>query len=126
MDAVAGALADEIRRDVLMMLRERAQNAGDIARAFEVSRPAVSRHLRVLRDAGLVSDEVHGRERVYRLQVAALAPLQAFLLHLQTLDAQLWSERFDALATEVHRVKRTNKTRKQTTHNKQHHKRRQA
>ncbi len=56
MDAVAQALADPIRREILVMLHEAPRNAGVIADAFHVSRPATSRHLRVLREAGLVRE----------------------------------------------------------------------
>ncbi len=58
MDAVAQALADPIRREILVMLHEAPRTAGAIAEAFTVSRPAISRHLRVLREAGLVRDTV--------------------------------------------------------------------
>jgi DNA-binding transcriptional ArsR family regulator len=63
-DAIAQALADPIRRDILRMVRDGGLTAGAIAAAFSVSRPAVSRHLRVLREAGLVRDQLQGRERV--------------------------------------------------------------
>src|SRR5690606_27906175 len=56
-DAVVQALADPIRREILLMLAKSPMNAGEIAATFSVSRPAVSRHLRVLREAGWVSDE---------------------------------------------------------------------
>ncbi|MCA9588386.1 MAG: helix-turn-helix transcriptional regulator [Myxococcales bacterium] len=67
----------------------------------------MSRHLRVLREAGLVRDEIVGRERRYALDLDALAPLEAFLreLHAPT-RAQAWSRRLDALETEVHRARR--------------------
>lgn len=103
MDAVAQALADPIRRDILRMLRDREVTAGAIAGAFDVSRPAVSRHLRVLREAGLVRDELRGRERVYRLELAALAPLEAYLQELHA--PRTWERRFMALETEVYRVR---------------------
>ncbi|MEO8700030.1 MAG: metalloregulator ArsR/SmtB family transcription factor [Kofleriaceae bacterium] len=106
MDAVAQALADPIRRDILRMLRERALTAGAIAGAFSVSRPAVSRHLRVLREAGLIRDELRGRERVYHIELAALAPLEAFLQELHATVESEWERRFMALETEVHRVRR--------------------
>ncbi|HEY8088668.1 MAG TPA: metalloregulator ArsR/SmtB family transcription factor [Polyangiaceae bacterium] len=109
MDAVAQALADPIRRDILVMLREAPRTAGAIADAFPVSRPAVSRHLRVLREAGLVLDTVSGREREYALSLDALAPLEAFLAKLRGRSA--WSRRLDALETEVHRVRRQRKAR---------------
>lgn len=105
MDRVAQALADPIRREILLMLRDQARNAGEIAAAFSVSRPAVSRHLRVLREAGLVSDELLGRERAYRLALAALGELEAFLAELHA--PSTWERRFAALETEVHRTKRT-------------------
>lgn len=87
------------------MLRTQPATAGAIANAFPVSRPAVSRHLRVLREAGLVRDESHGRERRYELDLAPLAPLEAYLGELRV-PAVLWQRRFDALETEVHRVRR--------------------
>lgn len=104
MDAVAQALADPIRREILVMLHESPRTAGAIADAFPVSRPAVSRHLRVLREAGLVRDTVSGREREYALSLDALAPLEAFLAKLR--GPGVWSRRLDALETEVHRVRR--------------------
>ncbi len=83
MDAVAQALADPIRREILVMLRDAPRTAGAIAEVFPVSRPAVSRHLRVLREAGLVGDTASGREREYALTLDALAPLEAFLAKLR-------------------------------------------
>lgn len=104
MDAIAHALADSIRRDILRMLRDQPVNAGHLAREFSVSRPAVSRHLRVLREAGLVSNDLIGRERVYQLIQGSLAELEAFLADLRAPGA--WERRLMALETEVHRVKR--------------------
>lgn len=103
MDAVALALADPIRRDILRMLRDRTATAGALAGAFSVSRPAVSRHLRVLREAGLVRDEVHGRERHYQLVLAPLAELETFFEELRA--RATWERRFMALETEVYRVR---------------------
>ena len=102
MDAVAAALADPTRRGILMMLRERMMSAGEIAGGFDVSRPAVSRHLRVLRECGLVVDEARGRQRLYRLDLGPLAPLEAWLARLH----DRWSEHLDALETEVYRARR--------------------
>jgi DNA-binding transcriptional ArsR family regulator len=110
-DAVAQALADPIRRQILVMLKEAPRMAGAIAETFTVSRPAVSRHLRVLREAGLVRDTASGREREYALALDALAPLEAFLAQLRGPSA--WSRRLDALETEVHRVKRRRKAHEQ-------------
>ena len=99
---VAYAVADPVRRDILMLLRDRTMTAGDIASRFDISRPGVSRHLRVLRECGLVVDEVRGRERRYRLDTAPLAPLVAWLTELHN----RWSSPLDALATEVYRTRR--------------------
>jgi DNA-binding transcriptional ArsR family regulator len=104
MDAIAQALADPIRRDILRMLRDQSVNAGVIATAFAVSRPAISRHLRVLREAGLVRDELSGRERAYTLTLDSLAELEAFLAELRA--PSQWERRLMALETQVHRVKR--------------------
>ena len=88
------------------MLRDRRLSAGAIAGAFDITRPAISRHLRVLREAGLVVDEPLGRERVYRLELGALTELEAFLAELRTDLAATWERRFMALDTEVHRTRR--------------------
>jgi DNA-binding transcriptional ArsR family regulator len=105
-DVVAQALADATRRQIVRMLRDAQLPAGAIAGAFDVSRPAISRHLRVLREAGLVVDESHGRERVYRLDLGALEELEAFLAELHEDRTATWERRFMALETEVHRTKR--------------------
>jgi DNA-binding transcriptional ArsR family regulator len=106
-DAVASALADPIRRDILRMLRDGPVTAGAIAGTFSVTRPAISRHLRVLREAGLVRDDLQGRERYYSLELSALTELEAFLRELRVQGA--WERRFMALETEVHRVRRQRK-----------------
>jgi len=123
MDAVAQALADPIRREILRMLRDQPMNAGKIADAFPVSRPAISRHLRVLREAGLVSDEPIGRERAYRLTLETLAELEAYLAELHA--PSRWERRFMALETEVHRVKRGGR-RAPRTRERQHEKKKET
>lgn len=105
MDAAA-AIADPVRRDILLLLREREMAAGEIAACFEISRPAVSRHLRVLRESGLVTDEARGRERHYRLDASALEPVAAFIAQLH----DRWSGTLDALTTEVYRTRRERRT----------------
>jgi DNA-binding transcriptional ArsR family regulator len=103
-DAIVQALADPIRRDILRMLSRRNHTAGELDGAFSVSRPAVSRHLRVLREAGLVSDSSRGRHREYQLVVAPLDELEAFLQELRA-PAIDWERRLAALDTEVYRVR---------------------
>ena len=118
MDAVAFALADPIRREILRILRQGTATAGTLAELmgerFDVSRPAVSRHLRVLREAGLAEDEAQGRERVYRLRPEPLADLADLIAELQTPSE--WDLRFAALDTEVHRQKRSGASPAEPTH----------
>ena len=103
------AISDPVRREILVALaREGTLSAGEIAGRFAISRPAVSRHLRVLRESGVVRDEVSGRRRIYRLTVDGLAPLRDWLSELSPVPAAdgVWSARFDALDTEVRRTRR--------------------
>lgn len=105
MDA-ARAIDDPVRRRVLEMLRVAPLTAGEIASRFEISRPAVSRHLRVLRETGLVVDEVRGRERVYRLDARPLAELDAWLAPFRPAWRERLEHGLDALETEVRRTTR--------------------
>src|SRR5215475_2861393 len=86
------------------MLREQHLPAGQIADQFTISRPAISRHLRVLRESGLVRDTLVGRQRVYQLDATKLADLIAWLD--QFTRAAGWQHRLDALETEVYRTRR--------------------
>jgi DNA-binding transcriptional ArsR family regulator len=104
MDATAAAIADPIRRAILTLLRDGPLPAGAIARRFPVSRPAVSRHLRVLRDCGLVADAADGRRRVYRATPAPLGEVAAWIAGFDQEDA--WRTRLDALDLEVRRTRR--------------------
>lgn len=73
------ALADPTRCRVVEMLHERPRPVHELAAAFAISRPAISRHLKVLKDAGLVQEEKAGRENVYSLQRGKLKPMQDWL-----------------------------------------------
>jgi DNA-binding transcriptional ArsR family regulator len=99
---VAAAISDPVRRQIMTLLKDRSMGAGAIAACFEISRPAVSRHLRVLRENGLVVDERRGRERLYRLDCAPLAQLEAWLDQFR----DPWPSHLDALETEVYRARR--------------------
>ncbi len=103
------AVSDPARREILSALARCDLSAGEVAALFPISRPAVSRHLRVLREAGLVRDELVGRRRVYRLDVDGLAPVTAWLTTLTGGAAAAsggWPGRLDALETEVRRTRR--------------------
>ncbi|MBP6630795.1 MAG: winged helix-turn-helix transcriptional regulator [Kofleriaceae bacterium] len=115
MDQAASAISDPIRREVLRMVRDAPRTAGEIAGAFSVTRPAISRHLRVLRAAGLVVDQARGRERVYRLEPAPLQAVEEFITSLRRDPAREWERRLLALETEVHRVKRESRRRAEAT-----------
>ena len=108
MDEVAGAIADPVRRQILLMLRDEPLSAGQIADRFAISRPAVSRHLRVLREAGLVGDRADGRRRVYTLRTAALDELAGWLERLRRPSG--WEHHLNALETEVYRTRRERRT----------------
>ena len=83
LDRVFAALADPIRRDLLDRLADRDLSAGELAEPFDVSRPAVSRHLRVLREAGLVTVRVDGRERWFSLAPNGVTDAEAWLGELR-------------------------------------------
>ena len=109
MDDLAAAIADPTRRDILVMLLDQRLAAGQIADRFAISRPAVSRHLRVLRESGLVHQTLVGRQRFYELDASRFAGLIEWLDQF-TLAAS-WQRRLDALDTEVHRSRRERRRR---------------
>ena len=71
-----GALGDRTRRAIVLCLADRPQAVGELAAALPVSRPAVSQHLKVLKDAGLVAERAEGTRRIYRLNEAGVAALR--------------------------------------------------
>jgi DNA-binding transcriptional ArsR family regulator len=112
---VLAALADPVRREIVELLAAGEVGAGEIAERFPVSRPAVSRHLRVLREAGLVTSEVRAQRRVYRLDRAPLAELDAWLERFRPLPGRGAPtplappglvNALDALDTEIRRGRR--------------------
>lgn len=104
MDDVVAAVADPVRRGILELLLGGRLPAGETAGHFDISRPAVSRHLRVLRDAGLVHDVTDGRRRLYEFQPAPLAELSRWLDRMT--GPGKWHTALDALETEVARTTR--------------------
>ncbi|MEV4169016.1 metalloregulator ArsR/SmtB family transcription factor [Nonomuraea sp. NPDC049709] len=104
MDEVAGAIADPVRRQILVLLRNGRLSAGEVAERFAISRPAVSRHLRVLRQSGLVRAELVGRQRFYTLDPGPFTELIAWLTPFVRPSG--WEHRLDALETEVYRTRR--------------------
>ncbi len=93
-DRVFLALANPVRRELLEMLFEQPLSAGELSQRFELSRPAVAEHLKVLRDAGLVADQPRGRHRIYRLTAEPLAELGDWLHPFE----KFWRARLAKLA----------------------------
>jgi DNA-binding transcriptional ArsR family regulator len=79
MEAAIQALAEPRRREILQLVRDHELTVGEIAAQFEVSRPAISQHLKVLREAGLVSDRRDGTRRYFRAEPRGFMELRAFL-----------------------------------------------
>ena len=93
------ALAEPNRRRMLEQLRAGERSAGELGAALAITQPGVSKHLRVLREAGLVSVREDGRRRLYRLRPEPLAELDAWLEPFR----RLWSDRLDALERHLDR-----------------------
>jgi DNA-binding transcriptional ArsR family regulator len=96
MEAALKAIAAPARRRILTLVREGELSAGEIAAHFEVTRPAVSQHLNVLKEAGLVSERRNGTRRLYRARPEGLVPVKEFL-------EEFWDPRLEALKREVER-----------------------
>jgi DNA-binding transcriptional ArsR family regulator len=108
MDAVLQAISDSSRRTVLEALGQGPATVGELAALLPIARPGVSRHLRVLREAGLVEVRHDAQFRVYSLRPEPLAEIDDWLGRYRA----LWEQRLDALHTEVARGK---KQRRKTT-----------
>ena len=94
MEAALKAIAEPRRRAILTLVRDGELSAGEIASHFDVTRPAVSQHLNVLKEAGLVSERRNGTRRLYRAQPEGLVELRGFL-------EGFWDVRLEALKREA-------------------------
>src|SRR3982750_5015113 len=101
-ERVFTALPDPARRAVLERLRDGPRPVGEIARGLPVTRPAVSQHLKVLKDAGLVADRSEGTKRIYYIDPKGLGEMRARL-------DQVWDSALTAFAAEVERAAREEK-----------------
>jgi len=95
-------LAEPSRREILDLLRERERSVGELVADLSLSQPGVSKHLRVLREAGLVGVRVDRQRRVYRLQPEPLGEIDAWLEPYR----RLWTGRLDALQAHLVRLER--------------------
>jgi DNA-binding transcriptional ArsR family regulator len=102
MEAALKALADDSRRTMLESLAAGPATAGELAALLPIARPGVSRHLRVLREAGLVEVRQEAQRRVYTLRPQPLSEVSDWLSRYLS----LWEQRLDALHTEIARGKR--------------------
>src|SRR6266403_3848095 len=99
MEAALKAIAAPHRLRILRLVRDEELSAGEIAAHFDVTRPAVSQHLTVLKEAGLVDERRNGTRRLYRARPEGLAELKAFL-------EEFWDEKLAALKREAEREER--------------------
>jgi DNA-binding transcriptional ArsR family regulator len=106
MEAALKAIAAPHRLRILRLVRDEELSAGEIAAHFDVTRPAVSQHLTVLKEAGLVNERRNGTRRLYRARPEGLVELRTFL-------DELWGDRLEALKREAEREERKQ-------HGKQH------
>jgi DNA-binding transcriptional ArsR family regulator len=98
-EAALKAIAAPHRRTILRLVSDEELSAGEIASHFDLTRPAVSQHLSVLKEAGLVDERRNGTRRLYRARPEGLVELKAFL-------DEFWGERLEALKREAEREER--------------------
>jgi DNA-binding transcriptional ArsR family regulator len=91
------AIADPTRRRIVELLAEKERTAGELVAEFDMSAPAISQHLKVLREAGLVTTRAEGQTRIQALNPAGLDELDAWLQRTRA----FWSRRLDALEREL-------------------------
>lgn len=106
MEAALKAIADDSRRTMLEALAAGPATAGELAALLPIARPGVSRHLRVLREAGLVEVRAEAQRRVYTLRSEPLAEINEWLSSYLA----RWDQRLDALHTEIARGKRARRS----------------
>jgi DNA-binding transcriptional ArsR family regulator len=101
MDAALQAIGDPSRRKILRLVWARELPAGEIARHFDVTRPAISQHIRVLKDAGLLTERRDGTRRLYRARPEGLDEVRAFF-------DSLWDDSLERLKDAAERHERNN------------------
>jgi DNA-binding transcriptional ArsR family regulator len=104
-EAALKAIAGPRRRRILALVRDDELSAGEIAAQFDVTRPAVSQDLTLLKEAGLVTERRNGTRRLYRVRPEGLAPLKSFL-------DEFWDDRLEALKRESEREERKKRGRR--------------
>jgi DNA-binding transcriptional ArsR family regulator len=117
-DSAVRAIAEPRRREILSLVREDELSAGEIASRFDVTRPAISQHIAVLRDAGLLSERREGTRRLYRARPEGMTELREFL-------DDFWSDRLERLklAAELDQERRDARKRKRDRNAKRRNRR---
>jgi DNA-binding transcriptional ArsR family regulator len=105
LDRTFGALADSTRRAILVRLAQGEATVGELAEPFKISLPAISRHLKVLEKAALISNERTGKQRRCRLRPEALKDAQVWL----DFNRRFWSGSLDRLASHLKNTQRSKK-----------------
>ena len=117
-DSAVRAIAEPRRREILSLVRENELSAGEIASRFDVTRPAISQHISVLRDAGLLNERRDGTRRLYRARPEGMAELREFL-------DDFWADRLERLklAAELDQQRRKSPKRKRAKDGKRRNRR---
>ncbi|MET7358384.1 metalloregulator ArsR/SmtB family transcription factor [Streptomyces sp. NPDC005562] len=102
---VFNAIAEPQRRDILVLLRAGERSVTEVAEGLGMTQPGASKHLRVLREVGLVRDRKAGKQRLYGLDAGGLQPVHEWTGGFE----QFWNESFDRLDTYVQDLKQTRK-----------------
>ena len=110
MESVFGIIAEPNRRAILSLLVSSQQSVGDIERRLRMPQPTVSKHLRVLRDAGFVESTVDAQRRLYRLRPEPLQELDVWLEQFR----RFWSDHVDALERHLDRMQQSTPKKKKT------------
>lgn len=91
------AIADPTRRAIIGMLADKEMTIGEVANGFEMSRPAIAKHLGILKEGGLVSVTEQGRERIHKLEANALKPVNEWVEHF----SHFWDDKLSKLKAAV-------------------------
>ncbi len=114
MESAFNIIAEPSRRAILSLLATAERSVGDIEQQLQLSQPSVSKHLRVLRDAGLVEATVDAQRRLYRLRAEPLQEIDAWLVPFR----RYWSTHVDALERHLDRMKPSKPTKRKSRRNK--------
>ena len=98
------AIADPIRRDIIELLAEESLSINDVAEKFEISRPAISKHLKILNECGIINYEQIGRERFCSIQPQELIPVFLWIKQYN----KLWEDRIDSFENYINQIQTKN------------------